>query len=69
MFNYCKLEGKIKEVFDTQSKFALAMNVSNVTISQKLNNKSEWTQSEIEKASELLGISKDEIPAYFFAEK
>lgn len=69
LFDYSKLEGKIKEVFDIQENFAAAMGLSVVSISNKLNNKSQWTQTEIQKAVELLGIDPLEISAYFFAEK
>ena len=66
--NYSKLNGKITEVFGTQFRFADAMELSERTISLKLNNKIEWKQNEIAKACELLGIPIASIPAYFFAE-
>lgn len=68
-FNYSKLRGKIKEVFETQQNFAKAMKMSNTSLSEKLNNKVDFTQKEIRKAVELLGIPKDDIPVYFFALK
>lgn len=37
--------------------------------SDKLNNKVQWNQKEIDKAVELLEISKEYIPIYFFSEK
>ena len=69
MFDYSKLKGKIKEVFGTQSAFAKAMGLSGVSLSSKLNNLTGFTQSEINKACELLGISFEFIPIYFFTEK
>jgi transcriptional regulator with XRE-family HTH domain len=66
MFNYNKLRGKIKEVFNTQAAFAEAMEISSTSLSEKLNNKVEFSQKEIERAVELLQISKEEIPVYFF---
>lgn len=69
MFDYSKLKGKIKEVFGTQSAFAKAMGLSGVSLSSKLNNLTDFTQSEINKACELLGISFEFIPVYFFTEK
>ena len=69
MFNYNKLRGKIKEVFNTQAAFAKEMGISNTSLSEKLNNKVEFTQKEIERAIELLQIPKDEIPIYFFTIK
>lgn len=68
-FNYNKLRGKIREVFGTQDKFADAMDLSYTSTSLKLNNKVEWTQNEINKASKLLGIPDNEIALYFFTLK
>ncbi len=67
MFNYDKLKGKIKEKFGTQENFAKAMELSNTSVSFKLNNKSEWSQQEISKAARLLEIADNEISLYFFA--
>ncbi len=68
-FDYRKLKGKIKEIFDTQDAFAKALGISNVTLSAKLNNKTEFSQKEIDKASDLLNIEKEEIPNYFFTKQ
>ena len=65
-FNYSKLAGKIVEVFGTQLRFVEAMELSERTISLKLNSKIEWKQGEIIKACDLLRISVSEIPSYFF---
>lgn len=69
MFDYSKLRGKIREVFGTQENFAKALGISSATISDKLNNKTEWTQKEIDKAAKLISVAKEGIPEYFFAEK
>lgn len=69
MFDYSKLRGKIREVFGTQEEFAKAMNISAGTVSDKLNNKRDWTQKEIDTIVNLLNIPKDRIPIYFFTEK
>lgn len=68
-FDYSKLRGKIKEVFKTQENFAVAMVMSTVTLSAKLNNKIPWTQGEMNLACQLLGVSVEFIPLYFFTEK
>lgn len=68
-FDYSKLRGKIREVFGTQSKFATAMGLSNVSLSAKLNNNIAFTQSEINRACKLLSIPLEFIPIYFFTEK
>lgn len=69
MFDYSKLKGKIKEVFGTQSSFAKAMGLSSVSLSSKLNNVTNFTQIEINRACELLSIPVEFIPVYFFTEK
>ncbi len=68
-FDYSKLRGRIKEIFGTQEKFAKAVGLSDVSISAKLNNKSEWTQREINRAAIVLKIKKEEISNYFFYPK
>ena len=68
-FNYSKLLGRIVEICGTQANFAEAMNLSERTISLKLNNKINWKQSEIEQACSVLQIHYCDIPAYFFATK
>lgn len=66
-YNYSLLSGKIVEKFGTQYRFAQAMNLSEHTISQKINKKQQWKQDEILRACNLLGIEIEEIPRYFFA--
>ena len=65
-FNYSKLAGRIKEKFKTQSAFASAMEMSERTLSQKLNNKIAMKQDEILKACELLEVPMEEMHLYFF---
>lgn len=69
MYNYSKLKGRVTECFDTQENFANAMGMSRVSISQKLNNISYFSQYEIDKSCELLSIDTTEIPTYFFTHK
>ena len=68
-YDYSKIRGKIKELFGRQEDFAAAMGMSTVALSAKLNNKVQFTQDEMNKACNLLGISFDFIPIYFFTEK
>ena len=65
-FQYNKLRGRIKEMCATNEEFAKRMGLSSAVISLKLNNKSQWTQSEIYKAVEVLQIESADVPAYFF---
>ena len=65
-FDYRKLKGRIKEKFDTQEKFADALGIGRTTISQRLSNKSEFSQEEIKRSCDLLKIPPELISEYFF---
>lgn len=64
--DYSRLRGKIKEVFGTEGKFAKALGISPTALSAKLNNVVQFTQAQMNKACELLGIPLDQLPVYFF---
>lgn len=66
-FNYSKLRGKIREVYNTQANFAKAIGISRSSLNQRLNNILDFSQTEMERSADALGFAKDEIPAYFFA--
>lgn len=68
-FDYSKLKGKIKEVYNTQDKFALALGIGRVSLSQRLNNYLDFSQAEIYRSCEVLGIEESKIPEYFFTIK
>ena len=65
-YDYSKLRGKIKEVCGTQEALASKVGLGRVTLSQRLNNQSEFSQDEIVKVSKELNIASEDIPAYFF---
>ena len=65
-FNYQKLLGRITEKMGSQAEFARRMELSERTISLKLNRKVPFKQNEIVKASNLLEIDNSDIAAYFF---
>lgn len=65
-FNYNKLRGKIKEVCGTQDEFAKRLGIGRVSLSQRLNNLLDFSNQEILRACEILGIDSEEIPIYFF---
>ena len=65
-FNYQKLLGRITEKMGSQAEFARRMELSERTISLKLNGKVPFKQNEIVKASNLLEIDNSDISAYFF---
>lgn len=68
-YDYARLAGRIVEKFTTQARFAEAMNLSERSVSFKLNGKIGWKQSEITKACDLLDLAASDIPAYFFVRK
>lgn len=68
-FDYRKLRGRIREKCGTQSNFASVIGLSDVSVSNKLNNNVEWGQEEIENAIEALDIPFNEIHSYFFTHK
>lgn len=67
-FNYSKLLGRMKERGFTQEKLADCIRIAPTTLNAKLNNKGNFTTSEIARICKVLEISKDEIGVYFFAE-
>lgn len=68
MFDFRKLEGRIVERFGTRSAFAEKAGFTNSQLSARLNNKVDFDLSEIYGlcVPELLDISIDDIPTYFF---
>ena len=74
MFDFSKLRGRIVEKFGTLALFAVAMrdaglSFSDCVLSQKMNNRSEWTADEMRMACILLDIPPEEIHLYFFCPK
>lgn len=65
-FDYRKLRGKIREVYETQDKFAEKLGIGRVSLSQRLNNILEFSQKEILLACKLLKIPIEECYQYFF---
>lgn len=65
-YTYNKLKGRIVEVFGSQSAFASKLGISMVSVSRKLNCKTEFSQHDIEEWSRLLNIQLSEYGDYFF---
>ena len=65
-FNYCKLKGRIVEVFGSQGNFAKAMGYSERSLSLRMNGKISWKQPDILKAISLLKLTENDIQDYFF---
>ena len=68
-FDYRKFRGRIREKCGTQSTFAGIIGLSDVSVSNKLNNNVEWGQEEIDNAISALDIPLTEIHSYFFTRK
>lgn len=67
-YDYSKLKGRIRELFETQESYSNAINRSSTSINDKLNNKKCFTQEEIKNSIKVLDISISEISQYFFTE-
>lgn len=68
-YDYKKLRGRIKEKFGTQAEFSKRLGISEVSVSNKLNNVVDWGQEEMEHAISVLDIPESDIHAYFFTHK
>ena len=68
-FDYSKLLGRIKECGHTQKSLSEEVGISEGTMSLKLNNESFFSQKEILKICDVLGLAYTEIGAYFFTLK
>lgn len=64
--DYSRLRGRIVEKCRTLGSFAGRIGISDVTLTRKLTNRVDWTQSEIGRTCEVLEIPNSEIGAYFF---
>lgn len=68
-FDYSLLNGKIVEKYGTQYNFAIALGISERSLSLKLNNRVSWKDKDINKAIKLLDISIEDMYKYFFKQK
>lgn len=65
--DYSKLRGRIKERGHTQKSLAEVIGVSEGQFCQKLTGRYPFTQREIDKICDELGISVNEIGVFFFS--
>lgn len=65
-FNYSKLKGRITEICGTQKAFAEQLGVSEGTLTSKLLGYTYFSQDEILRSLEILGISAGRTTDYFF---
>lgn len=70
-YDFSKLRGRIKEKLGSEAKFAEKLDISPASLSSKFNNKSDFTASEISRATDedVLDIPLDEIGINFFNQK
>lgn len=66
IFDYSKLQGRIREVCGSQGKMAQELGMSRTALNQKINNASDFTSREMLSISNYLHINFADIPAYFF---
>ncbi len=66
-FKYAKLRARIKEKYGTEGEFARALNISQVSISRKFNDKVQFTSEDIRTWCEILEIPIIDAGLYFFA--
>lgn len=67
-YDFSKLRGRIKEKLGSEAKFAEKIDISPASLSSKFNNKSDFTASQISRATDedVLDIALDEIGIIFF---
>ena len=66
---YSDLRGLIRAKYKTQANFADALGVGESAINAKLNGRTDFTRTEIEKSCVLLGIPFSKAGNYFFNQK
>lgn len=64
--NYSFLRGKIVEVCGSNTVFAEKLGISTQELSNKLNNKSSFTQEQIDEAIVILSLNECELRKCFF---
>lgn len=68
-FDFRELTGQIVAKYGSRAAFAEELGISKGTLSNKLNNKSTFSPTEIRLSCELLSIEPESIGAYFFTPK
>ena len=66
IFDYDKLRALIRRKIRTESEFARQIGRSNAYVSLALNGHRQFSQSDIYKAVDVLGIDPADIDTYFF---
>lgn len=66
LINTNKIKGRMSEMQLTQKDIAEKMGLAQPTVNQKINNIRPMDLDEAEKLSDILKISEEEFPSYFF---
>lgn len=66
IYNYDLLKNRIESKGFSQESLALKTGISRTSLNLKLNNKSNFTQTEIKSIAESLNISGENLGKYFF---
>lgn len=66
MYNYSKLLGVMREKGVTQEIIARKTGINAATLNKKLNNNSQFKQSEMQTILHCLGLPLDSVVVYFF---
>lgn len=70
-YDFDKVRGRIREKLGSEAKFAEKLGISTASLSSKFNNRSDFSSSEISRATDedVLDIAVEEIGEYFFKKK
>ena len=63
---YANLRAAIRERLGSEGVLAVKLGINPVTLSKKLNGKTDWKKNEIERTLEYLVIPRSEVYDYFF---
>ena len=69
VFNKRLFEQKVSESSYTMDELAWKLGINAATLYRKKTGISDFTRSEIQRISEILSLSRDEVVAVFFAEE
>ena len=65
-YDYSELRGLIRAKYGTIAAFAVAIGISECSVSKKLNEHTEWTAAEMRRTCAVFGLPPDSIPLLFF---
>ena len=69
IFDNSKLNGRVREYFGTQKLFGESLDLSEPSVNKKLNNKVDFTRSEIFESIQRLNLRPEEVVDIFFKQK